>query len=440
MALITALASCSRSEDEPQGGEDEDDGADTTEASGESHIASGEFGDLGVVCQDGDAAGATDTGVTDTEVRVGVLTDESAEASPGLNQEMFDTAEAFAAWCNEHGGINGRELVVEKLDAALFSYADRIAEACNGDYFAVVGGGAVFDDADNGARVDCGLPSLPAYVVSDGARRADLQVQAVPNPAGEFALLQYQAVRELHPDATRFGVFWVDVGGVGLVHEQLVEAVEGLGFSVDYDRVYAVQNETNWPTFVQEMQEADIQVVELIGEPNNMTALLEAMDVAGWHPEAMTMQANMYDETFRQEAQSSVGTDIYIRSVFDFTQTNEMPAVDDYFELMETYNPEGKYPAVLGATSLSSFLLFASAATECGDDLTRQCLLDTAASRDGWAGGGLHAPTTPSNDEVPECGLLIQLTPDGFVYNEEATAPDDGVYNCEPDNVLDLEG
>jgi ABC-type branched-subunit amino acid transport system substrate-binding protein len=444
LTLVVALVSCSRSGDESETGGDDEAGNETetteAESGGDSRLASGEFGDLGVVCQDGDASAASDTGVTDTEIKIGLITDETAQESPGLNQEMYDTAEAFAAWCNEHGGINGRELVVERLDAALFSYGDRIADACNGDYFALVGGGAVFDDTDNGAREACGVPNLPAYVVSEVGRTAGLQVQPVPNPVGEFPLLTYQRVRELYPDATRYGVFWVDVGGVGLVHEQLVAAVESLGFSVDYDQVYAVANEQNWPTFVQNMQEADIQVVELIGEPNNMTALLQAMEVAGWYPEVITMQANMFDETFREEAASSIGTDVLLRSVFDFTQSNGETGMDDYFELMETYNPDGKFPALLGAQSLSGFLLFAMAATECGDELTRQCLLDTAASMDGWTAGGLHAPTSPGNEDVPECAIIVQLTQDeGFVYNEEATDPSDGIYNCDPESVLTVE-
>ena len=33
------------------------------------------------------------------------------------------------------------------------------------------------------------------------------------------------------------------------------------------------------------------------------------------------------------------------------------------------------------------------------------------------------------------CFLILGLEADGFSYNEEATAPTDGVFNCDADNV-----
>jgi hypothetical protein len=229
LVLVTALAACSRSDGDSESGESEeesrDDSSGTESASGGGRIANGEFGDLGVVCQDGDAASASDTGVTAEEIRLGTITDKTNDASPGLNEEMYDTAVAFAAWCNEHGGINGREVVIEDLDAGLFQYADRIADACSGDMFALVGGGAVFDDADQGQRVDCGLPNIPGFVVTPIGRSAELQVQPLPNPLTQFPIQQYNRVRELYPDATRKGLMYVELGGVGAVHDTLKETV-----------------------------------------------------------------------------------------------------------------------------------------------------------------------------------------------------------------------
>ena len=70
---------------------------------------------------------------------------------------MYDTAVAFTEWCNEHGGILGRELVLSDVDAKLFEYEPAVTEACGRD-FALVGGGAVFDEDPNDVRVGCDLP------------------------------------------------------------------------------------------------------------------------------------------------------------------------------------------------------------------------------------------------------------------------------------------
>jgi hypothetical protein len=303
----------------------------------------------------------------------------------------------------------------------------------------LVGGGAVFDNADNGQRVDCGLISIPGYVVTPEARVADLQVQPIPNPIHQWPAQQYLQIQEENPDITRYGVLWVDIPGPATVHEQVVEAVETLGFEVTYDHAYQAMGETGWQTFVQNMRDADVQAFEFVGEPEYLVSLLSAMETEGWYPEVITLQPNMYDERLVDEAAASANTTIYIRNNFPlFDMGDEVPAIADYIELMENYNSEGRYPAMLGAQALSSFLLFAKAATECGNDLTRQCVLDAAAATEGWTAGGLHSPMTPGNVEAPVCGLLMTFGNDGYAYDEEATAPTDGVFNCDEENQLQL--
>jgi hypothetical protein len=36
------------------------------------------------------------------------------------------------------------------------------------------------------------------------------------------------------------------------------------------------------------------------------------------------------------------------------------------------------------------------------------------------------------------CSLAIQVTPDGFRYDEALTQPNEGIYNCDPGNVIEL--
>jgi len=110
VCLLLVAGACSRSDSTETGG----DTTTTTAAEGPAgSLDNGDFGDLTGVCKDGDAAGATATGVTDTEIHVGSVTDKGFAAAAGLNKEMYDAAVAFAAWCNEHGGILGRKIVVE---------------------------------------------------------------------------------------------------------------------------------------------------------------------------------------------------------------------------------------------------------------------------------------------------------------------------------------
>lgn len=444
-----AVAACTRAEGEteigaaagPAPADGTTSGAEgaTGDEAGGSRLDQGGFGELETVCQDGEPGSTTEIGLTADEIRLGTITDKGSEQRPGLTQEMHDAAVAFAAWCNEHGGIGGRDVVIDDLDAKLFEYGQRIGEACQQD-FALVGGGGVFDAQDNGARVECGLISLPGYTVSPQARVGELQVQPVPNPVYSFAAHGYRWLLDAHPDVTRMGILWVNLDGPATIHSQTVEMVEQMGLEVVFDEQYRPLGETGWRGFVQKMRDADVEAFEMIGEPENMVALQQAMQTEGWYPTFTVLQPNYYDAKYAEEGAGTVSEATYMRSPFPtFDMADEVPAMADYLELMERYNPEGK-TAMLGMQGLSAFLLFATAASECGADLTRQCVLDQAAAQDGWTAGGLHSPQTPGNLVATECSIAIKVTPDGFEYDEELTAPTDGIYNCHPDNVAELQG
>jgi hypothetical protein len=112
-------------------------------------------------------------------------------------------------------------------------------------------------------------------------------------------------------------------------------------------------------------------------------------------------------------------------------------ATADYLELLERYNPDGR-AALLGMQAVSSLLLFARAATACGSELTRACLVEQAASVTEWTGGGLHAPTNPSTGSPSSCFAVLGLTAGGFTIDEVMTGATDGIFNCEDDNIVDV--
>ncbi len=439
--LAGAAGACTRSADETEQGASVEagDGSSATAAprGGGDRLDQGSFGDLTEVCGKGAGGGAQETGLTADQIHLGTVTDKGSAERPGLTQEMYDAGVAFAAWCNEHGGIQGREVVIDDLDAKLFDYGQRMAEACQQD-FALVGGGGVFDSQGIDTRVDCGLPNIAGYIVSPAAGVADLQVQPVPNPVYEYNGASYRWLHEAHPDATNYGIMWVNLDGPATVREQAVEGVEKLGYDVVFDEQYRPIGETGWRGFVQQMRDADVQVFEMVGEPENMVALQSAMQTEGWYPEFTVLQPNFVDEKFAEEGASSISETTYVRSAFPtFDMADEAPAMADYLELMERYNPEGKV-AFLGAQALSAFLLTAVAANECGADLSRACVIEKAAAQADWTAGGLHSKQTPGNTVATRCSLMIHATSEGFEYDEELTGPNDGFYNCDEKNVVTL--
>ena len=254
---------------------------------------------------------------------------------------MYDTAVAFTEWCNEQGGILGREIVLSDADAKLFDYEPAMTEACGRD-FALVGGGAVFDEDPNDVRVGCDLPNIAGYVVSARGRSADLQVQPIPNSIYEITMGRYNAAARDFPDSgAKYGIMASAIPSVLLVKQQSIEVAESKGFEVAYSYDYQTQGETGWASFVREMQDKDIKILEFIGQPQNLIELTDEMAIANWHPEVILLSPNFYDDLYRQGA----GTDsnLYIQSAFHpIEMADENKATQDYLDLMEQYNPGRK--------------------------------------------------------------------------------------------------
>ena len=67
----------------------------------------------------GETNTATGRGVTADQIELGTISDPGFSGAPGLNQELFDASTVFTKWCNSLGGINGRLIKDDLLDAAL---------------------------------------------------------------------------------------------------------------------------------------------------------------------------------------------------------------------------------------------------------------------------------------------------------------------------------
>ncbi len=232
-----------------------------------------------------------------------------------------------------------------------------------------------------------------------------------------------------------FGIMTGSFGSTIVVRDQTLDATGQLGCEVAYSAEYNPLAESNWRSFVEAMRDAGVELFELVGEPENMAALQEAMQTVGFFPSMTILQTNFYDRVYLELA-GDVAQNTFIRTGYvPFEMASENKATQDYLDLMAQYNPSGKV-AQLGTQGISSWLLFAQAATECGADLTRVCLVEQFGSFTEWTGGGLHAPTNPAENLPTPCFLVLEMTPDAFVYDEALTAPTDGLFNCDDANLV----
>src|ERR1700736_2043400 len=80
---------------------------------------------VGKICEPGPGGASSVRGVGPQTIHIAVFNDAASTIQPGLEVEFVQFAKAFAAWCNASGGINGRHLVIDDRDAALFNAAQQ---------------------------------------------------------------------------------------------------------------------------------------------------------------------------------------------------------------------------------------------------------------------------------------------------------------------------
>jgi ABC-type branched-subunit amino acid transport system substrate-binding protein len=405
-------------------------------------VVSGDFGTLKAVCGPGTGKGATDVGVTDTSITVGTMADPGSSVQPGLDQELFDSADAFVGWCNAAGGILGRRLTVHKWDAKLFEVAPRMIDACQGD-FTLVGNGEALDASGADQRVKCHLPEIPTYDVSKQASTAPLSVEPLPNPDYTSGLYgPYRNLKQIDPEASRhyamLSLQFQSVKDQGLKDRAAAEAA---GYTtVYYDELPVVVD--NWRPYAQNLQNKGVQVFTMESSSQMIAALFKAMDGIGYHPKYAIFNPNVYDPTFLANAGGALQGTVYaVTSFVPFELAATHPATKQYIDDLAKY-AGGAKPKALGAQAWSAWLLFAESAKACGSHLTRGCLLDQARAVKSWTGGGLHAPSHPgdASAQTGECFTMIQASPTGFSVDRRVTTPNSDVFNCSPANVVRLPG
>ena len=440
ITLAATVGACGRSSDVPVGGTGVPaTNAPTSAASATAAAAKGDFGTLKGICGPGTPTGGSARGLSASEIQIGTMGDPGAAAAPGLEQEFFDVGDAFTKWCNAAGGINGRKIVLTKYDAKLFNGASEVISACQKS-FMLVGGGNAFDAPDVKPRLACKLGQVPAYAVSPQAVAAGLQVQATPNPADHFQIGPFRLLGLKFPETKAAGVA---IGGSNIAslipqgrREQ--DALQAIGYKVAVlqERPPLVDNYR--PYFEQIKATGAKTYSEVVSQ--DPTPEFQAINNVGLNLTDVVLGTQFYDAKTISAAKATQFPPTWVYfSHLPFELSSQYPVVQEVKNIMAASNPSAKLNDFT-ALSFNAWTLWAKAATACGNNLTQDCVLANAGSETAWTAGGLFPPrdTNPANPLQPTCYVLMKVTPNGFVYDKDVTKPNNGVYNCDPANVVKL--
>lgn len=395
------------------------------------------FGDLESPCGEGDASGASDTGVTEDAITVGYGDDAGFPGAPGLNHEMSDAMKAMIEWCNGQGGINGREVKGNYYDGKITEVNNAITQACNDEVFMLVGQGYALDASQEETRLGCELPAFPAFAVSPQFANAPLMVSALPNPVDFQPITEANWYAKNNPEkAKKLAFMYANYAATQDTAAKAKSTWPQVGMvDLKCDQVYNIGGEADWKPFIQKLKDCGAEVVTFIGSPfPNFQNALEAADQLEFRPDWL-LQANFYDAKFAEWNTNGYADDIYVRlQDVPLEFADDSPATQAYIDIVEE---SGGDISALGIHAASAFLLWAQSVKACGDEVTRDCVLEEASGVHDWDAGGAHGAMDPGANLPGECEVVVSLT--GTEW-EQVTPEQTGEFDCDENNVQEVTG
>jgi hypothetical protein len=397
---------------------------------------------VGKICEAGPGGASSVRGVGDKTIHIAVFNDAANTIEPGLEAEFPQQGQAFADWCNASGGIDGRKIVIDNRDGALFNAAQVTEQACQSDFMAV-GGGMALDQPAVPVREHCGLGQISGYVVSNASELASDQVNPSGGNTNTITSGWFGALAKAYPQAVKKAA----MGGANTPSVLEAERKDEYGAQAQGWNVLDFQEPpimvTDWAPYIEQVQSKGVEAL-WPSLSYNIVPYFQAMSTAGYHPAFVILGVQFYNSTTTKGVANDPGLPpVYVEtSWWPLEMASRNPSTEQLVNVMHTY-AKGDAVDFNTEEGAESWLLWAKSASACGADLTQSCVLSHAAATKNWAAGGIEAPVAQltmsnKNPQPSPCFALLKAEPNKFVYDKAITKPTQSIWNCNPKNVVHL--
>jgi ABC-type branched-subunit amino acid transport system substrate-binding protein len=407
-----------------------------------STSSNGVWPGVGKICEAGPGGASSVRGVGSKTINIAEFNDASNTVEPGLEIEFVQQATAFADWCNAAGGINGRKIVIDNRDAALFNAAQEATAACQSDFMAV-GGGMALDQPSVPIREKCGLGQISGYVVSDASDLASDQVDPSGISTNSVPAGWFGALAKAYPQAVKqAGMGGADTPSVLEPETKYEFAAEAQGWHVT-DFLEPPVTVENWAPYVQDYQSKGVTALWPAATAT-VVPFFQAMTTAGYHPSFIALGTQFANTQTQQAVVANPSLPpVYIEtSWWPLSMASKNASTEELVTTMHKY-AKGDTIDFDDEEGAEAWLLWAKSASACGTSLTVTCVLNKAAAVTNWDAGGIEAPIahlslSNENPQPSPCFTLMKVGAKGIMYDKSITHPTQSIWNCNPKNVVHL--
>ena len=356
----------------------------------------------------GGNGGATDIGITGSAITLATVADVSG-VQPGIFRSAWQAMQAAAAYINSSGGIYGRSIKNLLLDSQADSTANRAAvqQACD-QSFAQVGSMSAFDDGGATVGQQCGIPDISAITVNRPRSLASNVYPASPNGPTYINTSWGLYIKQKYPEAIKHSaMLWLNAGATAQNSRQRVYALTQLGYNFVYKAETGVL-EPNYQPYVNAMQKAGVQFVNMVADYQSIVRLEKAMEQQGWFPTVRVWDSVAYSKNFLKLAGTSGNGALVFMNTAMFEEASSNPELQLYETWLQRVAP-GAVPDYFGLYAWSAGRLFQKAALAAGPRLTRKALFAQLKQIHSWSDYGLHVTQDIGNKREANCTLYMEI-------------------------------
>jgi ABC-type branched-subunit amino acid transport system substrate-binding protein len=357
----------------------------------------------------GGNGGATDVGVTPTQISVGNVATLSGPV-PGLFRGALVGTQAFFAYQNSKGGLYGRQFKVISGDDNFDTGKNRSAhKAIKDQVFAFVGSFSLFDGAS--------ASEIESSKVLDVGRALQIQRQNAsthisPMPFGigwpttGCAFLK----QRFGPDVIKkMAIFWGNADAARTNAEWQRQTCEAEGFDFIYEREVQA-TETNFTGDVIEMKRRGVQGVFMVFDVTGIARFFKSLRQQGFDPPLKYPSAASYDSAFITLAGDAaegiiIGQNLVMYLGQDAAQ---VPEIALFKEWMAKVDPNQKLD-IFALYGWMSGRLMLHAMEKVGPKVTRAAVLAELQKIHEWNNLGLSDTVDVGAKKPGRCEMYIEV-------------------------------
>ncbi len=358
--------------------------------------------------------GATDKGVTATQITVATVADVSG-VQPGLFKTAWQAMSAWAAYANSTGGICGRQVKSLLLDSQTDSTKDRaaVSQACD-QSFAMVGSISAFDDGGASVGQSCGIPDISVTNTNASHAHATNVYPAYPTSPDYLNSSWGLQIKKLHPAEVKKSAFVTLNAGASVQNgNQRIKGLTALGYNFIYKTQVQVL-EANYSPYVQAMKSKGVEFIDMLSDYQSIVRLQKAMAQADWFPKVRVWDSVAYSPNYLIQGGAAVEGSLVFLNTALFEEANNNAEMQLYQSWLQRTSPGAK-PDYFGIYAWSAGRLFQELATKIGPTLTRKALFTQLKATHSWNGHGLHTAHDIGNKREGNCTLYVEVKGGRFV-------------------------